>query len=133
MADVKTMIAGWYHQLDNVFTESEAWSLFKTMAILETIGWTLLIIGILFKYNDWPLADWAIGLGGSAHGLIVIAYMLVVFFAHRSMGWSVRRFAVAELINAIPYAVLVFELWASHQRKQAIPPVSQELAAAIES
>jgi len=124
MASVKQTITGWYHQMDNIFSEGEAWSLFKTMAILETIGWTLLIIGILFKYNNWPLSDWAIGLGGSAHGMIVIAYMLVVLFAHRSMGWSVRRFVVAELINAIPYAVLVFELWASEQRKRvhATPP-----------
>lgn len=119
MKDAKTTITRWYHQMDGIFAESEAWSLFKTMAILETIGWTMLLIGIMFKMNHWPLADVAIAVGGSAHGMIVIAYMLVVLFAHRSMGWSVWKFAVAELINAIPYAVLVFEIWASRQRKQA--------------
>ena len=119
MKAVKTMIARWYYQMDEIFAESEAWSLFKTMAILETIGWTMLLIGIAFKVNHWPLADVAIAVGGSAHGMIVLAYMLVVLFAHRSMGWSVWKFTVAELINAIPYAVLVFEIWASRQRKQA--------------
>jgi len=119
MKDVETTIARWYYQMDGIFAESEAWALFKTLAILETIGWTLLIVGIMFKVNHWPLADVAIAIGGSAHGMIVIAYMLVVLFAHRSMGWSVWKFIVAELINAIPYAVLVFEIWASHQRKQA--------------
>jgi integral membrane protein len=119
MEDVKTTITRWYHQMDGIFVESEAWSLFKTLAILETIGWTMLIIGIMFKVNHWPLADVAIGVGGSAHGMIVIAYMLVVLFAHRSMGWSVWKFTVAELINAIPYAVLVFEIWAARQRNAA--------------
>lgn len=119
MKDVKTTIARWYHQMDGIFAESEAWSLFKTMAILETIGWTMLLIGIMFKVNHWPLADVAISVGGSVHGMIVLAYMLVVLFAHRSMGWSVWKFTVAELINAIPYAVLVFEIWAARQRKQA--------------
>lgn len=119
MKDVKATITGWYHQMDGIFAESEAWSLFKTMAILETIGWTMLLIGIMFKVNDWPLADVAISIGGSVHGMIVLAYMLVVLFAHRSMGWSVWKFTVAELINAIPYAVLVFEIWVARQRKQA--------------
>jgi integral membrane protein len=119
MKDAKTTITRWYHQMDGIFVESEAWSLFKTMAILETIGWTMLLIGIMFQVNHWPLADVAIAVGGSAHGMIVIAYMLVVLFAHRSMGWSVWKFTVAELINAIPYAVLVFEIWISRQRKQA--------------
>lgn len=124
MKDAKTTIARWYHQMDGIFAEAEAWSLFKTMAILETIGWTLLIIGIIFEVNHWPFSDIAIAVGGSAHGMIVIAYMLVVLFAHRSMDWSVRKFVVAELINAVPYAVLVFEIWASRQRKQTqVSPV----------
>lgn len=119
MKDVKATITRWYHQMDGIFAESEAWSLFKTVAILETIGWTMLLVGIMFKMNHWPLADLAIAIGGSTHGMIVLAYMLVVLFAHRSMGWSVRKFVMAELINAIPYAVLVFEIWVSRQRKQA--------------
>lgn len=119
MTNAKTTIARWYRQMDGIFSEGEAWSLFKTLAILETIGWTLLIIGIMFQVNHWLFADWAIAVGGSTHGMIVIAYMLVVFFAHRSMGWSVSKFVVAELINAVPFAVLVFEIWASHERKQA--------------
>lgn len=120
MKDIKATITRWYHQMDGIFAESEAWSLFKTMAILETIGWTMLLIGIAFKVNHWALADVAISVGGSVHGMIVLAYMLVVLFAHRSMGWSVWKFTVAELINAIPYAVLVFEIWAARQRKHAL-------------
>lgn len=116
MAQVKKTIGRWYHQMDNIFSEPEAWAFFKITAILETIGWTLLIIGIAFKYFHWPYSDWALALGGSSHGMIVIAYMFIVFFVHRSLGWSVRRLVVAELINAVPYGVLCFEIWAERKR-----------------
>lgn len=116
---IKQTIGRWYRSLDTLFTERDAWALFKTVALLETFGWLCLTVGILFKYNDWPYNDWAIGFGGSIHGIIVICYMLVVLFAHRALGWGLGKFAVAELINAVPYGVLFFELWAAHQRKKA--------------
>lgn len=120
MAQVKKTISHWYHQMDNIFSEPEAWSFFKITAILETIGWTLLIIGITFKVYHWPFSDWALALGGSSHGMIVIAYMFIVFFVHRSLDWSVRRLVVAELINAVPYGVLCFEIWAERKRRREL-------------
>lgn len=120
MDTIKQTVTRWYRSLDGIFTEADAWSFFKTVAILETVGWTLLTIGILFKYNDWPYNDWAIGFGGSAHGIIVICYVIVVLFVHRSLGWSVTKFTIAELINAVPYGVLFFELWVAHERKKAL-------------
>ena len=118
MDAIKQTITKWYRSLDTLFSEADAWSFFKTVAVLETIGWACLTVGIIFKYNDLPYNDWAIGLGGSIHGIIVICYMIVVLFVHRALGWSVARFIVAELINAVPYGVLFFELWVAHRRKK---------------
>jgi len=106
-----------YRQLDGVFTEREAWGLFKASAIIETITWTLLIIGIVFSHFKWPLYDWILPIAGSLHGIFVIGYMLIVFFAHRSMKWSAWRMAVAEIVSVVPYAALVFEQWAIRHPK----------------
>lgn len=106
-----------YRQLDGVFTNREAWMLFKTSAILETIGWTLLITGIVFAHFKWPFYDWILPLAGSIHGIFVIGYMLIVFFAHRSMKWSVLRMLVGEAVSVIPYGALVFEQWAIRHKK----------------
>lgn len=126
MDTVKQTVSRWYRSLDTLFTERDAWAFFKTVAVLETFGWVCLTVGILFKYNHWPYHDWAIGLGGSIHGIIVICYMLVVLFVHRALGWGLVQFTIAELINAVPYGVVAFERYASHQRKKALARAAAE-------
>lgn len=105
--------------LNNIFTDREAWFLFKWSAWFETIGWTMLLIGILFQVTMWPGESWILPVGASLHGMFVIAYMAIVFFAHRSFHckWSTLKMLIAELINIIPYAVLIFEHHESKSRK----------------
>lgn len=106
--------------LNNIFTDREAWFLFRWSAWLETVGWTMLLIGILFQVTQWPGESWILPIGASLHGMFVIAYMGIVFGAHRSFKprWSTLKMLVAECINIIPYAVLVFELYESRARNQ---------------
>lgn len=114
------MLQKTYQELDNIFTDREAWFLFRWSAWLETLGWTLLLIGILFQVTKWPGDTWFLPVGGSLHGLFVIAYMLIAFFAHRSFThkWSIKKMLVAEAISVIPYGALAFELYVAHERKQ---------------
>lgn len=97
--------------LNNIFTDREAWVLFKWSAWFETVGWTMLLIGILFQVMQWPGESWVLAIGASLHGMFVIAYMGVIFAVHRSFHrkWSTTKMLIAECINIIPYAVLVFE------------------------
>lgn len=106
-------------QLDSIFTDREAWFLFRWAAFLETFGWTLLLIGILFQINKWPGDTWLLPVGGSLHGLFVIAYMFIAFFAHRSFRpkWSIAKMLFAELISVVPYGALAFELHLAYKRK----------------
>lgn len=106
-----------YEALDNIFTDKEAWFLFKSAAFLETFGWTVLIIGIIFSYNKWQEHNAVLAVAGSIHGIFYIAYLFIVIFGHRSMKWSVWRFIFAELISVVPYGALVFELWVAHRRR----------------
>lgn len=117
MDAVKTKMLSFYDQIDNVFTPKEAWYLFRMATILETIGWSLLIFGILSKRNEWWLYDWSLGIGGSMHGVFVIFYVLIVFFAHRSMKWTFRQFVAAEILCNIPLGAVVFERYITRALK----------------
>ncbi|RYX78867.1 DUF3817 domain-containing protein [bacterium] len=106
-----------YDQIDNIFMPREAWGLFKIAAYAETIGWSLLITGIVFKKFTWPLHDWILPLAGSFHGLVFIFYVLIVLFAHRSMNWRFRHFVIAEVLGNIPFGALVFERYIVKKRQ----------------
>ena len=105
-----------YDALDGVFTEREAWGLFRIAAIVETIGWTCLLIGIAAVKFDWPRADAYIAVCGSIHGILYLFYVFIVIFAHRALHWSVPRFIFAQAISVVPYGALVFEWWVAHRR-----------------
>lgn len=107
-----------YSALDGIFTDREAWGLFRLAAFAETFGWTCLIIGIIAVELKWPHNNVYIAIAGSIHGILYLFYLFIVIFGHRALRWSVWRFIFAELISVVPYGALVFELWVSHRRKK---------------
>ena len=107
-----------YDQLDNIFVNKEAWALYKFAAYAETIGWMLLLFGIVSKVNKWPLYEWSLGIGGYIHGIIFVFYILIVFFAHRSMKWNIKQFVAAEVLSNVPFGALVFERYITKKFKR---------------
>lgn len=118
MEDVKYKVSSAYSQLDGIFTQKEAWALYKFAAYAETIGWMLLIFGIISKVNKWPLYEWSLGIGGYVHGIIFVFYVLIVFFAHRSMKWNIRELIAAEVLSNIPFGALAFERYITKKFKR---------------
>ena len=106
-----------YDGLDNIFTDKEAWDLFRLAAFVETFGWTCLLISIAAVALKWPYDTTYIAIAGSIHGILYLFYLFIVIFAHRSMRWSIWRFLFAELISVVPYGALGFEYWVSRRRK----------------
>ena len=106
-----------YAALEHVFSDKEAWGLFRIAAIVETIGWTCLLIGIAAVKFGWERSDAYIAVGGSIHGIFYLFYVFIVIFGHRAMSWSPWRFGFAQLISIVPYGALVFEFWVAHRRK----------------
>lgn len=106
-------------ELDGIFTDKEAWFLFRWSAILETVGWALLLVGILFQVMKWPGEEWLLPVGGSLHGTFVMGYMFIVFFAHSSFTpkWSIRRMLIAEAISVIPFGALAYEMHLARLRQ----------------
>ena len=105
-----------YDTLEHVFTDKEAWGLFRVAAFVETFGWICLLIGITAVSQDWPRSDAYIAVGGSIHGIFYLFYVFIVIFGHRAMSWSLGRFGFAQLISVIPFGALVFEFWVAHRR-----------------
>jgi len=110
-------VRSWYDLLLDIFTDKEAWFLFRAAAFLETLGWTLLISGIIFSKLKLPAYEFVLPIAGSLHGVFFIIYVLIVFFAHRSMNWGISKFIIAEIAGNIPGGALVFEIIEKRRRK----------------
>jgi integral membrane protein len=109
-----------------VFTDREAWNLFRLAAFGEAFGWTLLISGLAFTHYVTPGNNIAIDIAGQIHGTIFLVYIAAVVVLHPSLGWSPRRTLIAGLVSVPPYGTLVFEQWAAHQRhKEALSTYAQ--------
>ncbi|MBX3067391.1 MAG: DUF3817 domain-containing protein [Cryobacterium sp.] len=81
---------------------------YRTVAIAESVTWTLLIIGMILKY--------VVGLGmlpvliaGSIHGFVFITYGMTAVLVGVNQRWSVPQIVAAVVTAIIPYATIPFD------------------------
>lgn len=117
MENIKSTAVKAYDTLDNIFSDKEAWGLFRLAAFVETFGWTCLLIAIAAVKLQWPYNETILAISGSIHGIFYIFYVFIVIFAHRSLRWGIWRFLVAGAVSVVPYGALVFEAWVARRRK----------------
>ncbi|MET0989385.1 MAG: DUF3817 domain-containing protein [Glaciihabitans sp.] len=86
--------------------------LFRLVAIAEAVTWTMLIAGMIGKYV-LDLGGLGVTIGGSAHGLVAIAYVLTVALVGVNQRWSLGVLALAAGSAVIPYLSIPFEMWAA--------------------
>ncbi len=115
-----------YHRT-HWFTDKEAWMLFRLFAYIETLGWTLLITAIIWRYLDPTAGAIAVSFAGTIHGLFFGLYFLFVFLTARSMEWGFWRISLALLAGMPPFTSLIFEQAMTRHRTanppQVTPPV----------
>ncbi len=103
------------------FSDKEAWGIFRFFAILEAVGWTLLIGAIVYRRLGLPQADSVISFAGHLHGIGFVLYFLFAFLTARSMGWGIRMIAIAVIAGMPPYGSIVFEqVMARYRKKQLV-------------
>jgi integral membrane protein len=101
-----------------LFQEPEAWALFKTTAIGEAAGWSLLLYGIAAaRYHLWG-ATFMLPVGGSIHGTIFLAYLGVVVAGFSSLGWTWRKATLAIFLSIVPFSTYIFEVWCEKVRRE---------------
>lgn len=108
----------WTYNQTHWFTDKEAWWIYRLGAILETIGWTLLISAIIYRKFDLPYDDSFITVAGRIHGIFFIAYFGAVIATARSMGWGIWRLGGALAAGVPPFTSLIFEQAMSFHRKK---------------
>ncbi|MBF4632886.1 DUF3817 domain-containing protein [Agreia pratensis] len=84
--------------------------LFRVFALLETITWTLLILGMILKYAV-GVGDWPVSIAGFIHGLIFIAYALQAGVVAVNQRWRLGLAALAVASAVVPYATIPTERW----------------------
>lgn len=101
------------------FTEREAWNLYRAAALAEAFGWTILIIGILWRGTNLPGHKIAVPIAGNIHGSIFLIYFAVLLATYSSLGWSRLKFVIAAGAGVPPYGTLIFEqITAFYRRRQ---------------
>jgi integral membrane protein len=80
---------------------------FQTMAIIEAVTWTGLLISMLFKY-ELTGDQLGVRLFGGLHGFAAIGYVMAVFLVRPEVQWSNRTTAYALLAAVPPLATLWF-------------------------
>lgn len=113
------MVLSFIKRFENnrIFSEQEAWTLFRLAAIAEACGWTLLILGIGFEKYVLPGNHISVLIAGRIHGLLFSLYALSAVGLYPALGWSRKKAFVALLASVPPYGSLAFEQWAKYMRQ----------------
>ncbi|MEO6958332.1 MAG: DUF3817 domain-containing protein [Antricoccus sp.] len=85
-------------------------SFYRTVAIAESITWTLLIAGMLLKYVG-GLGTLPVLIGGFIHGFVFITYALSAALIGLNQRWSIGQVVSAVATAIVPYATIPFDLW----------------------
>lgn len=83
-------------------------SWYRTVAIAESITWTLLIIGMLLKYVA-GLGTLPVLIGGSIHGFVFITYALTAGIIGVNQRWRPLQIVGAVATAIVPYATIPFD------------------------
>jgi integral membrane protein len=111
-----------------LFSDREAWNLFRLAAFSEALGWTLLIAGIVIKHF-WTVGnDTPVRIAGEVHGTIFLFYLATVVVAAGSMGWSYGKTFVAGLASVPPYGTLVLEQILARSRQAHVKTTLRQVS-----
>lgn len=82
------------------FKVFDAFSTFRLVAFFEGSSYVLLLFTMVLKYRfDLPEPNMVVGM---AHGILFIAYVLVLLFAGRQKRWSLWKISIAFILSLIP-------------------------------
>ncbi|OIH99529.1 MULTISPECIES: DUF3817 domain-containing protein [unclassified Curtobacterium] len=84
-------------------------SLFRALAVAELVTWTMLLVGMLMKYA-LGLGDLPVRIGGSVHGFVFLAYLVVTTVVAVNQRWSVGTLVLGWASAVVPYATVPFEV-----------------------
>ncbi|GAB2457451.1 integral membrane protein [Conyzicola lurida] len=85
-------------------------TLFRALALAETVTWTLLIVGMLLKYVV-RVTDVGVSIGGGLHGFFFLAFVAAAVVVAVNQRWGLGTTVVALASAVVPYATIPAERW----------------------
>lgn len=81
---------------------------FRWIALLEGLSFIILVfIAMPLKYGfDMPQA---VRMFGMAHGVLFVAYVILLFMVWREEKWTIGKAALAFLMSLVPFGTLWFD------------------------
>ena len=89
---------------------NKAGKLFATMALLEALTWTGLLLGMFLKYAT-ETTDLGVWLFGRLHGLAFLAYVATTVVVAARLRWPMWALLVALLAAVPPLLTWPVEWW----------------------
>ncbi|TBN58046.1 DUF3817 domain-containing protein [Glaciihabitans arcticus] len=84
-------------------------SLYRLVAIAETVTWTLLITALIVRATT-GLAI-AVTVAGGLHGFVFLAYGATALLVGINQRWRLAVILFAVLTAVVPFATIPFERW----------------------
>ena len=84
--------------------------LYVVVATAEAVTWTMLLVGMFLKYVT-ETTELGVRIGGMAHGVVFIAYVLVTAIVWIDQKWPAKQGVVALASSIPPLVTLWTERW----------------------
>jgi integral membrane protein len=88
--------------------------LFRIVARAEAVTWALLLVGMFLKYVT-ETTELGVSVFGMAHGIVFVAYVVVVLAVAVDQRWSAGRVALGLVAAVPPFLTLWFERYAERR------------------
>ncbi|MFD3444915.1 DUF3817 domain-containing protein [Microbacteriaceae bacterium 4G12] len=82
--------------------------LFTTVAVAETITWTLLIIAMVLKYGV-RVGDWPVSIAGLLHGVVFLSFAMTALLVGLNQRWPLLRIVGTAAVAVVPYGTIPVE------------------------
>ena len=86
-------------------------SLFTTVAFLEGLSWSGLLVGMYLKYLT-DFGEAGVQLFGPLHGGVFVVYVVLALVVGRRLRWSAGTLALGLVASVPPFGTVAFEVWA---------------------
>jgi integral membrane protein len=88
--------------------------LFRLVARAEAVTWALLLVGMFLKYVT-ETTELGVSVFGMAHGVVFVAYVVVVLAVAVDQRWTLPRVALGLVAAVPPFLTLWFERYADRR------------------
>jgi integral membrane protein len=92
--------------------------LFRLVARAEAVTWALLLVGMFLKYVTGT-TEVGVSVFGMAHGIVFVAYVVIVAAVAVDQRWSLARVALGLVAAVPPFLTLWFERYAERRESLA--------------